>query len=205
MKGANSKDSPSESDEIQKHVKSQPSFLRSRDGNINHNALAYMIAFITLGTAFGNMFLAGKMRNVMKASIPRYSTNSSYNQQAKQHSSSSYSKQQHQQTQEQNQEQYEQFRKQFHNTQQQQQQQYDDRTHFAHVTQPIIETHLQRLNLKITQFNELEIKRAFAILAKTHHPDTLRKDLTESERKQHAKDFHQIMNAYHELLKYLQK
>jgi len=37
----------------------------------NNTATAYIIAGITLGVAVGNMFLAGRIRNVMKINIPR--------------------------------------------------------------------------------------------------------------------------------------
>ena len=37
----------------------------------NNTATAYIIAGITLGAAVGNMFLAGRIRNVMKINIPR--------------------------------------------------------------------------------------------------------------------------------------
>lgn len=36
----------------------------------NNTFLGYMIAGITLGAAIGNMFMAGKIRNVMKMNIP---------------------------------------------------------------------------------------------------------------------------------------
>ena len=35
------------------------------------SSLAYLIALVTLGAAFGNMFLAGKIRSVMRAEMPR--------------------------------------------------------------------------------------------------------------------------------------
>lgn len=37
----------------------------------NNTTTAYIIAGITLGAAVGNMFLAGRIRNVMKINIPR--------------------------------------------------------------------------------------------------------------------------------------
>ncbi len=37
------------------------------------SSLAYIIALITLGAAFGNMFMAGKIRNVMKMEMPKAS------------------------------------------------------------------------------------------------------------------------------------
>lgn len=36
----------------------------------NNTFLGYMIAGITLGAAIGNMFMAGKIRNIMKMNIP---------------------------------------------------------------------------------------------------------------------------------------
>jgi hypothetical protein len=58
---------------IERNMSNTPEKADKDAGNVNKTRLGYAIAIITLGAAFGNMFMAGKIRNVMKMELPKSS------------------------------------------------------------------------------------------------------------------------------------
>jgi len=173
-------------------------------GKQEPSSLAYVIAIITLGAAFGNMFLAGKMRNIMKAQIPKaaYNWKPGSNQGSKVHNeqngqfNQSYTNasQSHN---EQN------FNK--NNRNQQQQQKSENRSNenehdpFAHYQFfDSRSEHLQVLGLDKSQFSESNIKAAYRKMVMKYHPDRIALD--DPKRDEYVRKFQQISASYNILM-----
>ncbi len=160
------------------------------------SSLAYIIALITLGAAFGNMFMAGKIRNVMKAEMPKASqATSGYSNGPRQNAGpweDTVASKQHQGKQ-----QHQQWKQRFDEQQRQQHQQYnrDDFEFFD----PRVD-HLKKLGLSIEQNNEKAIKARFRELVMQYHPDRVTDEVL---KEKHQQRFQEINHSYQCLLKYL--
>lgn len=158
--------------------------------------LAYVIAIITLGAAFGNMFLAGKIRNVMKAEMPKATWKQSSSQ-GPNFSTNQYQQHTQQQAHEQN------FKNASGRNQQSRRQQeghssneYDPFAH--HTIFDFKSEHLQTLGLTKAEFSETHIKTAYRDLVMKYHPDRIALD--DPLREEYNRKFQQISSSYHILM-----
>lgn len=169
----------------------------------NNTTTAYIIAGITLGAAIGNMFLAGRIRNVMKINIPRNdawrggstsSTHSSSSAGSGAHTRSSRS---------------------------------DGSTRTEHMkssTAPLdhnslpfaIRSHLKVLGLPQEVTDEKRIKDAYRAVVMKYHPDRipihtsrdnngLKDDDSHALRLQYESKFKEVTDSYNSLMAYFTK
>jgi hypothetical protein len=167
------------------------------------SSMAYIIALITIGAAFGNMFLAGKIRNVMRAEMPKagqaasgYSNGPRQSAGAWRETAGAGAAQQNGQKQQQWKQRYEEQSRQ----QQQQQQTKFDREDFEFFDPRI--DHLKKLGLTIEQNNEQAIKARFRELVLKYHPDRVSDEVLKEKNQQIFQD---INNSYQSLMKYMMK
>lgn len=165
------------------------------------SSLAYIIALITIGAAFGNMFMAGKIRNVMRAEMPKagqaasgYSNGPRQTAGAWEEGSAGAAQQRRQQQQEQWKQRFEEQFRQHH-----QQKSKFDRDDFEFFDPRI--DHLKKLGLSLEQNNEKAIKARYRELVMKYHPDRIVDD--EKLKEQHQQTFQEISNSYQSLMKYL--
>jgi hypothetical protein len=176
----------------------------SKANKYQPSTLAYVIAVITLGAAFGNMFLAGKIRNVMKAEMPKASWKQSSSQ-GPNFSSNQYQQQAQQQAYEQN---FKNSSSKNHQSRKQQQNYHkegsNDYDPFAHHTIFDFKSeHLQTLGLTKAQFSENNIKVAYRDLVMKYHPDRIALD--DPLRDEYNRKFQQISSSYQILMESIKK
>lgn len=160
---------------------------------VAYNWMGYAIAGITLGAAFGNMFLAGKMRNVMNAKMPKIdpfkASSSSSNSARSAHSSpfgskrEFYSRSQH----------YSGFNP------------YENGRKVVpdnRVVPDKLIPHLIKLELPLEFVDEQQIKQAYRAAAMKYHPDRVEQDDTELKQLCDTR-FKGIQESYNVLLKEL--
>lgn len=163
----------------------------------HNNALAYLIAIVTLGTAFGNMFLAGKLRSVMKIRMPK----ATWGQQP--HSSGAKSSNPTSSVNPQDFADRKAYDEHMRNLREKMQRAYQQQQR-QHIEE-LVEQDLKNLNLSYANFNEVDIKKAYAGLVRLHHPDVLPKDLSKVAKENHVTKFNQITQSYHTLLNRLKR
>jgi len=161
---------------------------QSASEEYHNNGLAYLIAIVTLGTAFGNMFLAGKLRSVMKIRMPKASWEQHSNSGASNPASANPQSHADRKAYD---EYMQNLREKMQRAYQQQQRQ---------QVEALVEQDLKNLNLSFINFNEADIKKAYSALARLHHPDVLPKDLSSVAKENHVRKFNQITESYHALL-----
>lgn len=168
----------------------------SKSDDHHNNGLAYLIAIVTLGTAFGNMFLAGKIRSVMKVRMPKASWGEQSNTSGGTSQPSGAANPQDRGEHKTYEEYMQNLREKLQRANQQRQRQ--------HI-EALVEQDLKNLNLSFAKFNEADIKKAYASLVRLHHPDVLPKDLSKAAMENHKIKFNQITNSYHVLLDRLKR
>jgi hypothetical protein len=149
----------------------------------------YVIFFLMLGTAVGNMFMAGKIKNLMKMNIPKAESQQQRQQQTRDYQNM--------------------FKEKF----------TKDKTsqHAFHcantpsksfpdwlISDPTMPQHLKTLNLwpVTTSYAAFlpELKVSFRTLAKDHHPDLLPPEVDRQTRARYSKRFQEVSASYQALL-----
>eukprot|EP01038_Epipyxis_sp_PR26KG_P012373 gene12373-16597_t len=157
--------------------------------------LGYGIAIMVLGAAFGNMFLAGKMRSVMKVKVDPFSSKANTHT-----SSQSTSSKTHQE--------YHDFEKEFN-----QQSSYHRNTH-KNVNKNIvvipeyIKIHLSNLGLNLSTFHtktstlitQNQIKDAYRAAVLKYHPDRFPTD--DPLKKDNENKFKSVSESYKTVSEY---
>jgi DnaJ-domain-containing protein 1 len=165
----------------------------------DHNSLlGYTVAIITLGAAFGNMFLAGKIRNVMKVQVPKteqYWKRSASSAKAGAEGGEST---QHAEHHAHKQQAYQQQKQQYQKSQSQQQSGFDPAFNIKEQLAVIHRTHLRTLGLEEKDMNEKALKNAYRQLVMKYHPDRLAID--DPQREEYREKFQRISNSYNLLL-----
>lgn len=170
------------------------------------SSLAYIIALITIGAAFGNMFMAGKIRNVMKMEMPKASSagaraghtytgpgagngstagaNSEYTQAGTGNGHQRWSSQHHQQASQQ-------------------------ATQHILYLDPKVSQHLVTLgfvpevNKLVHTYAEKDLKKRYRELVLQYHPDRIvvENEQDEAKRESFTKKFQLITQSYQYLMK----
>lgn len=173
---------------------------KKTENNPHKSLVVYAIAIITLGAAFGNMFLAGKVKRVMNVKIPHFDADSSYRkfqQQAAQEQMRRAAQQANRARQNRDGSKFN-YQEEFSRNRQQNPDGSGPVSSWSYH-----DTNLNTLGLKRHQCDEASIKKAFFTLAKQNHPDTLPQDITPHEKELRVKKFQQINQAYQELMQFV--
>lgn len=184
---------PSPSSQNNKQFMEQRLKKEARESNPHATSIGYAIAFVTLGAAFGNMFLAGKIKRVMNVKIPNFDADATYSKFQQQAAKEQARRAQQQASQ---------------SSRQRFQEEYAKYKEYAGKTGAVPswssqDRNLHALGLKRHQCNEPDIKKAFFALAKVHHPDTLPHDISPQEKELRVKKFQEINEAYQALLQHV--
>lgn len=175
---------------LEKEVKS--SIISFQRGESRGGWFGYGMAALIFAAALSNMFLGGRIRNVMKAEMPKAAWKKAENQGFKNASEEAAN---HSKT--------------NNRTNQQQQQQQQTKTENDPYSEllrdlSIIQTsHLRTLGLSPKDFNEKAVKTAYRSLVMTYHPDRIAAN--DPKREEYLKKFQGISHSYQVLLDMLNK
>lgn len=162
-----------------------------KSSETHHNWFGYGMAALIFATAFANMFLGGRIKNVMKVEMPKANwkqarqgfkeefTNNSTNKQK----SGAYTKGQ--------------------TSSSSKERDSDPYSSILHDLGALQSSHLRTLGLSPDEYNEQAVKKAFRQLVLLYHPDRVAID--DPNREEYLKKFQSISHSYQVLLDSLQK
>eukprot|EP01040_Poterioochromonas_malhamensis_P013620 gene13620-15006_t len=173
---------------LEREVKS--SIISFQRGESRGGWFGYGMAALIFAAALSNMFLGGRIRNVMKAEMPKATWKKAENQGFKNANEEAANQSKTHRT----------------NQQQQQQQTKSESDPYSELLRDlsIIQTsHLRTLGLSPKDFNEKAVKTAYRSLVMTYHPDRIAAN--DPKKEEYLKKFQGISHSYQVLLDMLNK